>query len=104
MRYLDGFSTWKSAVKQENCWAVGINNGLDYTEGLTNYLLAEITKTFKEETQEYWIAILHAELILFDTEEEAFNLYDILNSGPLYASPLYACVINPSGEILTENT
>lgn len=101
MKYLDQFDIVSSAVKNSNNHAVYISNSLDFSgsgASVWEYVCEKITNLNIRSD------LLHGGLFLFDTEVEAADFYKIFESGPVYASGIYALLIDNTGEMITENT
>lgn len=101
MKYFDQFGIVSSAVKNSNNYAVYVSNSLDFSSTGANvweYICEKITDLNIRSD------LLHGGLFLFDDAEEATDFYRIFESGPVYASGMYALLIDNNGSILTENT
>jgi hypothetical protein len=102
------------AVKQIGKPCVYISNHLEYNQEdkhVWGYVIQEMKKLFPggTETEVRWenvvCDLMFNPLIEFDTEEEAWEFYQIFNvRGKTYASPIFATVFSSDGELLSENT
>lgn len=101
MKYCDWNSMVSLAAKQSAKFGVYINNSLTYQDDdsdIWNYVLERVTDLNTR------CNLVNGGLFLFDSEIEAADFYRIFGSGPVYASGIYALLLDSNGEMITENT
>lgn len=101
MKYCDWGSMVSLAVIQSAKFGVYINNNLTFQDDdndIWNYVLERVTDLNTR------CNLVNGGLFLFDSEIEATDFYRIFESGPVYASGIYALLLNSNGEMVTENT
>ena len=98
------YSNWggiiERAVRAENKPAVYIANNLNINSK-DNSVWDYVFSQFDEEVG---MNLIHGGLFFFDDSEEAEDFYRIFNSGPAYASGIYAVLHDAAGRVLSENT
>lgn len=100
MRYVSKWSMISMAVKQANMPAVYIYNGLNYDDdsSVWDYVCEKIKDPATLSN------LVHGGLFFFDDMKDAEDFFEKFNRGPVYASAIYAMLMDNTGDILTENT
>ena len=108
--YLEQHQIVELAVKATGKWTVYIHNSLEYKseedDAVWNQMKANVAKMGLNETQsrDLLVYIIHGGLISFDDQSSAVKFFHLFNEGVVYGSPIFAALLNPLGEWLTENT
>lgn len=110
MEYYDWNKQHELATKQVGKFSVYVNNGLNFDvkdEHIWAFVVEELQKIFGVKTKEYYDYVgnvLHGGLFFFESEEEAFQFYEIFTKELTDSSAIYSCVYSPESGCLTENT
>lgn len=95
-----------SAIAWNNKWSVYIANHIDDFENSYEwqYLTEVINNKYPNNANDILFDAISAAVYCFDNEVEAVEFYKIFESGPLYASGIYAVLYDNVGMPQTENT
>jgi len=117
MKTLQWHDVLSLAVKQSGKWAVYVSNGLGDTpedDKVWDFIresfqaLYSTTRNaenkYHSENDEAHFAVVVSGLVLFDTEEQMEEFYNVFAQPLTDSSGVYACTFGPDGECLTENT
>ena len=108
--YLQQHQIVELAVKATGKWTVYIHNSLEYKSeedaAVWEQVKANVAKMQLSETEsrDLLVSIIHGGLINFNDPDSALKFFQIFNEGAVYGSAIFAALLNPSGEWLTENT
>lgn len=102
MKRMNWVELLECACKQENMWGVSIK--FEQFEEKYELFVNKVIEAFPTEMTKPTIlgSVICDEFLLFDTEEEARKLYNIMEQEP-FTDNVYACLVSPT-EFCTENT
>lgn len=103
MKTYQRFEIVELAVAKLGKWCVYLNNGSDMDDLYVFNFVVRRLETLGIEGIDI-STILSSELMVFDCEEKAREMFNVFNMPPVYASPFYAVLYNPEGVEIDINT
>ena len=109
----DNFTVWEDSCKLHNKWGVYAHFHGDDCAADDSVMLHAKSSLKKYCEQKSWpknefydllTAMTFGNLVLFNSEQEADEVYQLFNDNVLDSSCWFACLISPEEGVVTENT
>lgn len=113
----NNFAVWEDSCKLHNQWGVYAHfhgdmgpDGSDGDERIFHYAREQVEKYCQQrgwEKNKFYdlaSALSSGSLVLFNSEQEADEVYQLFNDSVMDSSCWFACLISPVDGVVTENT
>lgn len=108
MYFADKADSTILAIKQMGKPAVYVANHLDYEDDgfdiILDAIFQGVSKLYPDKIYLITESIQSGGIFFFDSGEQTKEFFEIFNTDPVYASPIYATLHEASGNCIDENT